>query len=246
MDESQLGDLLGEAVTGEAPVADQAAGADMINTEVAPEASPTDGQVAAEPQAEDPAQAQPQYDPSIMEAQINQQAQAMQQMAAQMEQMTKNQPEPQAPQMSEQELLQQQVKKDLGLDKMEERYAQQDQMMKQQQEQLAQMQQIETQRQRDSEFKSMESEFGNIDRLAIQNKITEIGKTNPALAEALNSPDGVRMLLSQGVGAVTAKPDAITPSASGTDVDSSSLYNKLGEGTATDEDFGDMLFGAMN
>ena len=242
MDEQQdLGALLGEAVTGEA-----APTGDMINTEVPTEPAATDGQQAAIPEPQMQEQQQPQYDPSILEGQMNQQAAQMEQMAAQMEQMTNRIPEPQAPQASEQEMLQQQVKKDLGIDKMEARYAQQDEAMKAQQQQLAQMQEAEMIRGRESEFKSMEAEFGNIDRLAIQNKIVEMGKTNPALAEAMNSPEGVRMLLSQGVGTVAQTPDAITPSASGTDIDSSSMYNKLGTGEATDEDFGDMLLGAIN
>lgn len=242
MNNDDLGALLGDAVGGE--FQGEAPAADMINTEVPATPAPTDGQVAAEPVAPQVPET-PQFDPSALEGQMNQQAQQMQEMARQMEQVTNRIPEPQAPQATEQEMLQAQVKKDLGIDKMEERYAAQDQKMQAQQKQLEQMQQAETVRSRENEFKTMEAEYGNIDRLAIQNKIVEIGKTNPALAEALNSPDGVRMLLSQGVGAVVATPDAITPSASGTDVDSSALYGKLEAGTASDADFGDMLFGAM-
>lgn len=238
-----LGALLGDAVMGN-PAPAATPDASMVNPDVPATPSATDGQVTAEPAPQVPST--PQFDPSVLEGQMNQQAQQMQQMAQDMERITSRVPEPVAPQPSEQDMLQAQVKKDLGIDKMEERYAQQDTQMKAQQEQLQAMQQQETVRQRDAEFKSMEADFGNIDKLAIQNKIVEIGKTNPALAEALNSPDGVRMLLGQGVGTVTATPDPITPSASGTDTDASSLYGKLSDGSATDADFGDMLFDAMS
>ena len=76
---------------------------------------------------------------------------------------------------------------------------------------------------------------------SIQNKLVEIGKTNPQMAEAMNSPEGVRMLLQQGVGTVVNTPDPITPSASGNNVSIDDSASRVSGGKGTDEDFGALL-----
>lgn len=236
MEDVDVGAMLSEAVAAE--------GTEMV-AESAPEQQAQDVQQATQPE---PAQEQiqePQFDPSNLSNQMNQQAEMIQSMAEQMNNMTNRIPEPQAPQPTEEDMLRQQMKKDLGLDEVEQKFKQQQDVLKQQEQMLAKMQEAEMARTREAEFKTMEAEYGNIDRVAIQNKIMEIGKTNPDLADALNSPDGVRMLLNQGVGAVTAKPDSITPSSSGQDVDMSNQVDQLKAGTLEDSAFGELLLNSI-
>ncbi len=232
-DNIDIGALLGEAV-GEQPN-------DMV-APTTPEPEPTDGNQNVEPTpvAEDPIQ-QPEFNPAQLTDQMNDNAMAIQGIAKQMNDLTNNIPKPEAPQPTEDDLLREQMKKDLGLDKMEEQFNAQKEIIDAQNKRLELQEQAEIKRGRELEFKSMEAEFGNVDRVAIQNKIMEIGKSNPALAEALNSPDGVRMLLSQGVGAVVKTPDAITPSASGQSVDTSNQVQALRDGNLNDSDFGQLL-----
>jgi len=210
-------------------------------------AQPETIQPNAEPQAQEsvpePQQAQqaPQFDPTQMNQAMASQSEQIAQIAQQMGQMNSRMPEQQQAPQTEEQMLQAKIKDDLGINQMESQFKEQQDMIAQQKQMMEQMQQQEMVRQRDAEFATMEKEFGNVDKQAIQNRLAEIGAKNPDLANALNSPEGVRMLLQQGVGAVVKTPDAITPSASGTNVgidDSSSRVIK-GEGTA--DDFGALL-----
>ena len=151
------------------------------------------------------------------------------------------QPEEPKYEPTEEDMIRERARKELGLDELDNKFKMQEEALKQQNAYIEQMKQQEAIRQREQEFNSMEKEFGNIDREAIQNHIIEVGKTNPNLAEALNSPEGVRMLLKQGVGAVVKKPDSITPSASGTDVNTSDAASRIYNGKGTEDDFGSLL-----
>ena len=181
------------------------------------------------------------FDPSVIQSQIQSQSDAISELAKSIA--TMNEPKVEQPKYepTEEDMIRQRARKELGLDELDSKFKMQEEALKQQNEYIEQMKQQETVRQREQEFNSMEKEFGNIDREAIQNHIVEVGKTNPNLAEALNSPEGVRMLLKQGVGAVVKVPDNITPSASGTDVNTSDAASRVISGKGTSDDFGSLL-----
>ena len=237
-----IGSALEEAVGGE----------EMISTEGEAQPSATDGSEAStEPQApvednvQEAQEQQAQFDTEALNNQLNEQSLAMQEMAKNISDLTNNVPKPQVPQPTEDDILREQMKKDLGLDKMEAQFKQQQELMNAQQKQLELQQQAEVERTRDMQFKAMEKEYGNIDKVALQNRILEMEKTNPALAEAMNSPDGVRMLLEQGVGVVNKTPDPITASATSSDVDVSDSVKSLADGNLSDAEFGDLLFNSI-
>ena len=237
--EDDLGAMLGEAVEAES-------GGEMVSTDTQAQPSPTDGVTeSTTPEPEAQQEQEPQFDTSALTEQINSQSQAMDAMAKNISDLTNNIPKPQAPQPTEEDILRNQMKKDLGLDKMEEQFKAQEQRIEQQQQQIAIQEQAEISRNREYEFKTMEAQYGSIDKVAVQNKILEVRKTNPELANALISPDGVRMLLSQGVGVVDKNPDPITPSASGQEVDNSAQLKSLADGSLSDADFGALLEGAI-
>lgn len=183
----------------------------------------------------------PQFDPSQLTQVMTSQSEQIAQIAQQMSQMNSRIPEQQQAPQTEEEMLQAKIREDLGINKIEEQYKQQTEMLEQQKQMMAQMQAQEQARQRDMQFKSLEQEFGNIDKEAIQNRLVEIGKTNPQMAEALNSPEGIRMLLQQGVGTVVATPDPITPSANSNNVGIDDSASRVLEGKGTDDDFGALL-----
>ena len=211
----------------------------MVSQEASPDPVMPDGGETA-PQIE-PVQQAPQFDPAQMQEAMSAQSAQIENIAKQMGEMNSKVPEATQAQATEEEMLQAKIREDLGINKMEEQYKQQQDIMNQQKAQLDQMQQQEIARQRESEFKSLEAEYGNIDREVIQNKLAEIGKANPALADALNSPEGVKMLLAQGIGAVVKTPDPITPSANGGDVSNADASSRVMAGEGTEADFGDLL-----
>ncbi len=231
MDEMDLG----------AALAEQAGTQEMIEAPQtqAPSAEPSAQEAVAQPEAQ--TEQPQQFDPTQMNNAMASQSEQIAQIAEQMSQMNARVPEqPQAPQ-SEEQMLQSKIKDDLGINQMEAQFKEQQGMIEQQREMMAQMQQQEAIRQRDAQFKTMETEFGNIDKEAIQNRLVEIGRTNPAMAEAMNSPEGVRMLLEQGVGTVNKTPDPITPSASGNNVSMDDSATRVLGGQGTNDDFGALL-----
>ena len=206
---------------------------------VVPSAEPAQQEAVQQPQQE--VQQPAQFDPSQMNQAMASQSEQIAQIAEQMSQMNNRIPEQQIAPETEEQMLQNKIKDDLGINQMESQFKQQADMIEQQKQMMQQMQQAEQVRQRDAQFASMEQEFGNIDKEAIQNKLVEIGKTNPQMAEAMNSPEGVRMLLSQGVGAVVNKPDAITPSASSNNMSMDDASSRVSSGSGTADDFGALL-----
>ena len=230
--ENAFGDMANEEMglapetPQEAPQAQEA----MVDTQTPEEA------------AQEAVQAPESFDPSVIQNEIKSQSDAIAELARSIALMNEpKQPEQPKYEPTEEDMIRERARKELGLDDLDNKFKAQEESLKKQNEYIEQMKQQEAIRQREQEFKSMEQEFGNIDREAIQNHIIEVGKTNPNLAEALNSPEGVRMLLKQGVGAVVSKPDAITPSASGTDVNTSDSVSRVLEGKGTSDDFGALL-----
>jgi len=143
-EELDLGAMLEGAVEAENP--------EMVSTEETPEPSPTDGEQVATPQPEiqeEPVQQQ-QMDNSVLTEQLNQQSVAMQEMAKQINDMTNNIPKPEAPQPTEEDVLRNQMKKDLGLDKIEAQYQKQQELIDAQNKQIELQQQAEIARSRDA------------------------------------------------------------------------------------------------
>lgn len=235
MEEINLEQAFGEIAGVEpevAPTQEAQAQDDMVD------ARPVEEQVSQQAQdVNEPAG----FDPSVITNQMQSQSDAIAKLAESIALMNEPKVEETVYEPTEEDLIRERARKELGLDEIENRYKQQEEMLKQQNAFIEQMKQQEVIRQREQEFQSMEKEFGSIDREAIQNHIIEVGKTNPNLADALNSPEGVRMLLKQGVGAVVNKPDNITPSASGTDINTSDAVSRVLEGKGTTDDFGDLL-----
>ncbi len=204
-----------------------------------PSAEPIQQEAVAQPEQQ--AQQAPQFDPSMMNQAMASQSQQIADIAEQMSQMNNRMPEQQAIPQTEEQMLQSKIKDDLGINQMEAQFKEQQDMIEQQKQMMSQMQEQENIRQRDAQFNSLQTEFGNIDKEAIQNKLVEIGKTNPQMAEAMNSPEGVRMLLQQGVGTVVKTPDPITPSANSNNVSIDDSVSRVAEGKGTNEDFGALL-----
>lgn len=234
MDELDLGAALAEEA-GVQEMIEQPATAQ-------PSAEPAQQEAVAQPEAQ-PAQ---QFDPTQMNQAMASQSEQIAMIAEQMGQMNSRIPEQPQVAQSEEQMLQSKIKDDLGINQMEAQFKEQQKMIDQQKEMMAQMQQAEMVRQRDSQFQAMQSEFGNIDKEAIQNRLVEIGKTNPQMAEAMNSPEGVRMLLQQGVGTVVKTPDPITPSASGNNVSIDDSASRVTSGQGTNDDFGALLESYVN
>ena len=234
MDELDLGAALAEEA-GVQEMIEQPATAQ-------PSAEPAQQEAVAQPEAQ-PAQ---QFDPTQMNQAMASQSEQIAMIAEQMGQMNSRIPEQPQVAQSEEQMLQSKIKDDLGINQMEAQFKEQQKMINQQKEMMAQMQQAEMVRQRDSQFQAMQSEFGNIDKEAIQNRLVEIGKTNPQMAEAMNSPEGVRMLLQQGVGTVVKTPDPITPSASGNNVSIDDSASRVTSGQGTNDDFGALLESYVN
>lgn len=198
------------------------------------------------PVAQEPVVEQvPAFDPTQFDNTLASQTEQIQAIAQQMEQLNGRIPEPQAPAPTEQEVIAQELKKQLGIDGLEGKLTEQEKIIQAQNEQLAQYQAFQQQQQAQQEFAKLESEFGQFDKEVLQNKIMEIGQTNPQLAEALNSPEGARMLLSQGVGIAQRNPDPVTPSSNNTDVGADQTLDRIREGQATQDDFGQALLGYL-
>lgn len=236
MDENiNLEDAFGDMAQEEfAPQAEQA----QTPQEVEPEMVST---VTPEEAAQEAVSAPEQFDPSVIQNEMQSQSDAIAELARNIALMNEPKVEKPTSEPTEEDMIRERARKELGLDELDAKFKKQEEMLKQQNEYIEHIRQQDAIKARESEFKSMEQEFGNIDREAIQNHIMEVGKTNPNLADALNSPEGVRMLLKQGVGAVVKTPDAITPSASGTDVNVSDATSRVLEGKGTSDDFGDLL-----
>ena len=237
MDELDLG----------AALAEQAGAQEMIEqpATVQPSAVPAQQEAVAQPKQQETQQPQ-QFDPTQMNQAMASQSEQIAMIAEQMGQMNSRIPEQPQVAQSEEQMLQSKIKEDLGISQMEAQFKEQQDMINQQKEMMAQMQQAEMVRQRDSQFQAMQSEFGNIDKEAIQNRLVEIGRTNPQMAEAMNSPEGVRMLLQQGVGTVVKTPDPITPSASGNNVSIDDSSSRVTSGQGTNDDFGALLESYVN
>lgn len=214
--------------------------ADDIGTQLMENLAPTasEAPVAQEPVVEAPVEQAPAFDPTQFDNQFASQSDQIAQIAQQMEQLGTRIPEQQAPAPTEQEVIAQELKKQLGIDGLENKLGEQASTIEQQNQMLQQFQQMQQQAQAEKAFTQLETEFGAIDKTVLQNKIVEISQSNPALAEALNSPEGARMLLAQGVGVVTATPDQITPSSNNTDVGSDNTLDRIRDGKASQEDFG--------
>jgi len=225
-----------------AALAEQAGAQEMIEqpATVQPSAVPAQQEAVAQPKQQETQQPQ-QFDPTQMNQAMASQSEQIAMIAEQMGQMNSRIPEQPQVAQSEEQMLQSKIKEDLGISQMEAQFKEQQDMINQQKEMMAQMQQAEMVRQRDSQFQAMQSEFGNIDKEAIQNRLVEIGRTNPQMAEAMNSPEGVRMLLQQGVGTVVKTPDPITPSASGNNVSIDDSSSRVTSGQGTNDDFGALL-----
>lgn len=184
----------------------------------------------------------PQFDPNAINELISKQSQQIEQISKQLDTIANEKNFAQEEKsLTDEELMQQKVKDELGISEMEKKFQDQQALIQKQQEAMAKMQEMEAQKAREREFKSLEKEFGNIDRDVIQNKIEEIAKSNPQLAESLNSPEGVRMLLSQGVGVVNKQPDPITPSASNNSLGIDDSIGRVTSGKGTEEDIGALL-----
>ena len=218
-EEMNIGDALVESMS-EAPM----------------EEAPVAQQVPVQQEAQAPA-----FDPTMFNTQFASQSDQINAIAKQMEQLGSRIPEPQKPAPTEQEVIAQELKRQLGIDGLEGKLTQQEQLINEQNQKLAQYEAYQQRLEAEKALSSLEVEFGAFDREVIKNKIAEIGKTNPALAEALNSPDGARMLLSQGVGLVNNTPDAITPSSNNTDIGSDQTLDRIRDGKASQDDFGSML-----
>jgi hypothetical protein len=147
-----------------------------------------------------------------------------------------------APEMSEEDLAREQLKKHLGLDKIEQENSQLKAFMQQMQEQMAQ-------KELDSHIGNFKGEYGDEGEKAVLDHLNYLSQTNPAMAKSLDNPEGWRLIADAKVGkkappappAQAPKPDPLVSSNSGTATDTRSRFDQLRNGSMSKVDQGNLI-----
>ena len=206
-------------------------------------------QVATEQAQEAPVEQQTevqQFDPTQFNEQFASQSEMINQLTAKLDDMSGKIPEPPKPEPTDDELAIAEVKRQMGIDGLEEQLAKQQELINQQNQALEQAQQFQQAQQAEKELASIQQEYPNFDAQVMQQAILDIAQGNQQVLDALNNPTAVRSLLAKGIGLPNGgvqKPDNITAGSNSTDISSTAnnALERVQNGQGSQQDFGEIL-----